>query len=240
MKAIDLNKNSSLIIYEIDSISDEMPSFRDEIRRISASVNQYPGEYLDKWVALSKIVIFLNVDGNNVGFSMAGFVGGSRNVLYFPATMLGPDYQNQGYASKFWTLSIKELVKVNLFNFLKPLYVMFRTQNPKLYSILNKKLDVFPSINGKVLGRREKALILASAKVLWPKKDIDIEKMIINNAYTETPELIFKPDQISWSGVKPIDSFFEESLHLSKMGIGAFVVVAKIRMAVMLYFARVS
>ena len=229
MKEVRIDKATTVLIYSKEDIFEDILYHKKTMDLICNKVGQYPGDYLDKWLGLSDNILFLKYKKNIIGFSMLGRIGEEQNFYYFPATMILSEFQNKGYAKKLWVIALDSLISNNLKDLLSPVYVLFRTQNPKLYAILSKKIKVYPNLKGKKPKAYELRKILKSANLLWPGKKIDKKYMRIIDAYKETPDLVFNPDQISWSGDDKIDSFFKSKLNLLDRGLNAFLVVGKVK-----------
>lgn len=220
------------------ALEKDMPDYINILHRISNETGFHPGiSSIERWLELSDTISVVYVDGEPVGFSTAGKLFPNENLIYIAATMVSEKYQNNGFSSKLWMDSFKGSLKTNIRCWLKPVYFTFRTQNPKLYSILQKKIDVFPNLQNKELNDYEKKMVKMAATTVWPNQEFDVSEMIMFNAFKETPEFLPDVTQINWSGNKQVDDFFENKLKLSKKGLDIFMILGKIRFGFMLFFA---
>lgn len=225
-------KSYSISVVNKKELQEDYGNYKKLVLEISARANQYPEKYVDRWLELSDLLIIVMKEEEPIAFSIAGLLMSDEAVMYFPATMVANEYQKNGIAGFLWKKTIKELSKiiVNPVNCLKPAYIVFRTQNPHLYEILSKKLELFPKLNkANNLRNKEIELIKKCSDLLWPKKVIDLERLIIRDAYKESPDLVFAPEKINWADSEEINAFFEKTLKLSKKGIDAFLIFGKIK-----------
>lgn len=239
--AVKIKRNNfSLVSYDKSQLEREYELIRSVILTISKAANQFPEKYVDRWLELSDTCLILYKDELPVAFSLAAVLVIDR-VLYFPATMVSEKYQKSGIASYLWKALIKLYVRrlVSSQNFFRPLYLIFRTQNPRLYEILKEKIIIYPKINEKNnLNEEERSLIISSANILWPKKKIELENLIIKDAYKESPDLVFEPEKIDWAEDKLVNEFFEKRLKIKERGMDAFLIFGKIRFRGVLKFVR--
>ena len=232
-------KSYVLKTYNLASLEKEIPDYNKVLEKISKDAGSDPsGGILERWLELSDTISLVYVDGEYVGFSTAGQISPDKNLIYVASTMISEKYQNKGFASKLWMSSFKGALKLNINSLFKPVYFIFRTQNPKLYSILQRKTEIYPNFQNKQLKSSEKNMVIKASNFIWPNKELNVSEMILIDSCSEYPWLLPEISQINWSGNKQIDDFFESNLKLTKKGLDDFVVLGKIKFGFMLYFAR--
>lgn len=235
-----MGKNEFTIkTYNKSSIADEFPDYKDALTEISNHAGFNPnGSFLDRWIELSDIISIVFVEGKPVGFSTAGKILPDKNLIYIAATMVSEKYQNRGFSSKLWLDSFKKALSKDIRCWLKPVYFIFRTQNPKLYSILNKKIAIYPNLNNKQLNKEEKEMVIQAADIIWPNQELNVSEMIMPDAFKNTPWFLPDVDQINWSGNNQVDAFFERKLQLKEHGLDIFLILGKIRLGLFMFFVK--
>lgn len=211
--------------------------YENIVSDITEESGQSVGEYVKNWFSVSeKLLIFREKDKNEAkGFIIFGFF--EKDIMFIPALMVAKEYQDKKISSKLTKKAIKISILDNFYKFfikkrnLFKFYILFRTQNPKLFKIVSKKINVFPSSDPSdflFLNDKLKNKIKTLVNKLWPQGEFDEISFVLNNAYINTPGLIIKPADVSWSGDKKIDTFMDENLGLSNFSKHSLIVVGEI------------
>lgn len=228
-----------IFVYWKNNIEDELPNYKKILESISNEAHFHPsGGVLERWLELSDLITICYFENEPIAFSTAGKLFSKDDLFYVPATMVSEKFQNKGLSSKLWLFSFRSILPKNLTYSFKPIYFIFRTPSPKLYSILCKKIEVYPNLKNKQPTESEKNLVSKASEIIWPNQHLNISEMIISNSYANTPWLLPEVGQINWSGNKEIDEFFERKLKLTQNSYDAFVILGKIRYGFLTLFAK--
>ena len=150
--------------------------------------------------------------------------------------MLDPDIQKRGVMSILSKSIVKDYFfwrikqsKYNPFTFLSPIYIIFRTDNPTLYKILHSKLDIYPKPDGTLPRlKKEIEMVVDFVKNIWPKTKFNKDLFVLEKAFADHPELMYKNETVPWSGSKEIDELFSTNLKFRELAGHAQLVLGKI------------
>lgn len=232
-------------IFKIEIISNAKIKLKDiktealnDLRGICKQAGQDPEDHVINYFNLADLLMLVRVDGNLCGFAVAHYV--EDNIVHIPVTMINPNYQRMGLATFINTFIFKRFIlrkikksKFQIWNWLEPIYLIFRTQNPNIYTTLNKRIKVFPSIidsrDRKVIPTLEEiALAKRCAEKFWPSCEFSPGTFVLKGAYFSNPRLMIDPENIPWSKNKEVNNFFEKELGLTTRGGHALLIMGKI------------
>jgi hypothetical protein len=125
----------------------------------------------------------------------------------------------------------KRLKQVNLkiWQWMKPIYVVFRTPNPTMYKIVSSKIDVFPSVDRRTPTARELAIATKIAGTLCPGYRFNPENFVNERIGSAVSNLVYRPSQIPWSDDAGINELFNDRLELTRGMDKDLMVVGNIR-----------
>lgn len=213
--------------------SNELKKYKDIVREVAEKSGQHVGEYVNFWFESSeKLFLYRDKNTNKAeAFIIFGFL--DKIFLIIPALMVSQEYQDKKISSELIRSASKDVIKERFFKLRNPFifYIIFRTQNPKLYSIVSRKADLFPSPENSLqvtdfIKHKVKKII----HNFWPDGEFDENNFVLRNAYINTPNLIISPEQIKWSGNKKIDDFIDRSINLSHSAPHALVVLGRVNL----------
>jgi len=205
----------------------------NDIRQITIKAWGDPKDAVEKWVSFSEIIITVKLKNELHGFSLAGNI--EENVIFFPATIILPESHNKGLAKVMWVTIIKFFLekRIRKYNFriweyFSQIYIVFLTPNPTLYEIISKRIDLVPSINGRLASAMELSIAEKAARICSPGFKFNTSTFVNEKVDIEHPELIYKTENIPWASDPRINNFFENHLKLSKQEGNNFVIVGKL------------
>lgn len=240
-KIIEYKHKNTENIYEIEVIgeaSDKLLNIKDKVlsdlRYISKEAGQDPEDYVSSWFKLASLLILVRSNDKLCGFAIA--YHDKPNLIHFPVVMIVPEHQNLGLSNFITALAIKnflfqriKIMKYKVWDYLKPVYFVFRTQNPILYTMLSRKVSVFPSIiKNKIPSEKEIKLAQYCAKKFWSNCDFDAHTFVLKGAYTSNPKLMFDPKNIPWSKNSKVNKYFEKNLGLTNKAGHALLTLGKV------------
>ena len=223
-----------------DEIKNEYQRIEREITPIVKKIGINAGDYIHHWIGNADTVFLISQNKKTLGFLTAMYY--SDQIIYIPILMLDPDIQKKGIMSILSKFAIKNYFiwrikqcKYNPFIFLFPIYIIFRTENPTLYKILQSKINVYPRPDGTLPKlKHEIRMVLDFVKNIWPNSIFDEKKFILKNEFNDQSD--FFKNGIPWSRNKEVDEFMEKRLNLTKFEGNALVVLVKINLKSMLKF----
>ena len=232
---IKLRNDEDIEIIKIDNLTpSEKKDYAGSLIEISKLAGQDPKDHVYDWLDVTDLLIFAKSKNNNsaVGFSSIGFL--DNNVLHIAATMIIPEYQKKGIVTILTKTAIKYFFinKRGILEFWKPVYVLFRTQNPLVYfDFYRRNLPIYPNPK-KEFKPDEKIIEIAkkNSKKLWPYAEFDDETFVLKGAYKLHPFLIINPENISWSKNESVNNFFRDRLNIDEKSEDALVTVIKVKL----------
>ena len=215
-----------------DEIKNEYQRIEREITPIVKKIGIDAGDYIHHWLGNADNVALVSQDEKTLGFATAMYY--SDKILYIPTLMLDPDIQKRGVMSILARQIIKDYfiwrLKNNLLNLIRPIYIIFRTDNPTLYKILHSKLEIYPKPDGTLPKLKHEIQMVADfVKRIWPKTSFNQEKFILEKAFLDHPELMYKHETVPWSGTKEIDELFSTNLKFRELTGHAQIVLGKLQ-----------
>ncbi len=213
------------------------------VKDIACKANQNPGEEgVLMWLSYSDYLLLAkNQEENVVGFMLYAFW--KKKIIYIVSAMILPEYQQRGIL-KILTKRIISSCLVrrffcDFFNVLSPVYLFFKTQNPRVYAALYKKVELYPSIGDNVsFSPQILEYIREQIKKHWPKAIFDEEKFILKNVLINQPFLAYDPQDVPWSIYSEVNNLFIKNLNFKeKKSMHDQVVLAKFNIK-KLFFSR--
>ncbi|MDD4874817.1 MAG: hypothetical protein PHI77_00210 [Candidatus Pacebacteria bacterium] len=190
-------------------------------------------------------MIFILRDKNKkpVAFSANKFI--DEKLIIFLSTMVLPEFQGYGIAKKMQKIAgqkfLRDQILKNSLKFwknFKSLYFAYRTPNPRLIKAVQKYNLALPIDNSKKISDKEKIIAKKVAEIFSPNLEFEEKNFVIKSALLKTnPELIYKKDQIPWSGDEKIDKFCENHLDYKNQKGNLFVIVGHINFFQKIFFA---
>jgi hypothetical protein len=229
MKA-SLNNIEKVKISSLSLIEKE--NYQKILKKIAKEAGQPVGKHVKNWFNAGEYVLIYKreYDKEPVAFIVFGFF--EKHFLIFSSLMIAKSEQGKKISTKLIKKAIKISILNNFLNFKKGnpfiFYILFRTQNPKLYKIISDKIKIFPF--PKKFFIPDKSVIDGIRKIskdLWPQAYFNEDTFVLENAYIKTPELIIKPSEIEWSGDKETDKFIDNKIGLSNYSYHALIVVSR-------------
>src|SRR3989344_3375423 len=162
-----------LEIFQVkDEIKKEYQRIEQEITPVVKKIGIDAGDYIHHWLGNADSVALASQDNKTLGFVTAMYY--SDKILYIPTLMLDPDIQKRGVMSILAKQTVKDYfvwrLTRNLLNSIKPIYIIFRTDNPPLYKMLHSKLDIYPNPDGALPKFKHEIKMVADfVKRIWPK-----------------------------------------------------------------------
>ena len=206
----------------------------NDIRMITKKAWADPRDLAEKWFKVSNILV-LAYDQNSIcGFALGSYV--DDEVLFLPATMTTSIAQFRGLAVflnnaiiKSFFLHIISSGKRDSSKANEPIYVVFWTPSPLMYSIVAKHMELFPSPTRSVPTDKEREAVAKAIKKYscFMPVNFDDKRFVDIGCDLNYPELVYDRDKIPWARDKKINDFFENNLELTKKTGNNFVVVGK-------------
>lgn len=237
-RKIETLKNGKKIIFiTIDSLSEsEKKKYAACLTDISKRAGQDPGDHVFDWLYVADLIIFVMSEDNNDYVAFSVICIPEDNILHIAATMVIPEYQNSGLGTlltrKAITYFYFRKIKRNFINFLRiwtSKYILFRTQNPSVYSrFYEKKLIIYPSVDNNKPRKDIINIVSRVSKKIWPYAEFDEETFVLRDAYKLHPFLIIDPGNIPWSKNEKIDFLFKDSLKLDRRSKDALIIIIEL------------
>lgn len=213
------------------------------IREATKKIWGDPRDAANKWVRLSNFVILVKDRGEIVGFVMAGNI--DSNTIFFPATMIVAEMQSKGIAALMWAILLKKFyrerfkaIKWRLWKLFVPINFVFLTPNPRIYEIISRKIDLFPSIFRRKPTPLEINIAQQAAQLCSPGYNFNPTTFVNESVDLLHPDLMYDANKIPWAKDEKINKLFEENLQLTKKKGHNFVVVGKVTMLQVFLFYR--
>jgi len=191
-----------------------------------------PGDLAKKWFYMADILAIARREGRIKGYAIGKYI--RDTLFFFPVTMVLPQDRNKGLAMfmnytilrMLWRRRIKK-AKWRIWKWFQPLYITFRTYNPILYRAISKRIDVVPSVKGRIPSPQEVKIAREVANLSSPEYKFDPQTFVIEGALSSYPEL-FKNENVPWTSDRRVNEFFEKHLKLSEKKGNVFVVVGRV------------
>ncbi|MFH1281492.1 MAG: GNAT family N-acetyltransferase [Candidatus Omnitrophota bacterium] len=213
---------------QIISGNEKISRMKDKIISLAGILGDSRG-FSEKCLKHSDILAVAREDTDIIGFSLARNSVSSkiRGTMFF-ATRILPEYQNQRLGSALVSLILKEGIKKQGINLLKPYYFVTGTAHPIVYAAFSRKLKLIPSIYGNLRPSRiDKEVARVFAETFSPELYFDPDNFIIRKAFSDSAEF-FEKDRIPWAKEESVNNFFEKRLNLGKKEGNMLVILAKI------------
>jgi hypothetical protein len=210
-------------LYISDNLTDILVSIKD----ITRSGWGEPGCLAEKWVDLIDVLIFVKENDIAKGFVIAKLL--SDDLVALVATVLTRDKQSSGLGTLLNSFALRDLcfkrIKKNYLKLFSPLYFVFRTPNPRLFSIAVNNLRVYPNLKGCPPSNKQIKAFEYFVRIMSPDAPVDRVDFIAKNSLRCFPDLIYSPDAIPWSSDSKVNDFFREKVRLPEQEGNTVVVV---------------
>lgn len=187
-----------------------------------------PGDTVKVFLNTADILYIATVNGQIAGFASGEYF--DKNTLYLHATVVHKDFSGLGLYKILNNKVINKYALIHPKNLLMGFYCVFRTSNPSLYERVYKIFPLYPDFQNN---RKPNSFELETFKKICSHanpNDIDIEKFVEKNAYTNSTGLIRNPDDIPFAYNTKINEFFEKRLNLSKMEGNGLICIGRINL----------
>ena len=185
-----------------------------------------------RWLELADILLFVKKDEKLIAFSSNKFF--SDDLIIFLSTMVLPEYQSLGIAKRLQKIAVgyftKQQISRNGIKFWKnfsSLYFAYRTPNPRAVNAARNHNLSLP-FNGREPLEKEREMAKKVADIFSPTCHFDCEHFVIEGAFTNSPELIYKEDAIPWSGNAIVDDYCAACLDYKNKKGNLLVIVGRI------------
>ncbi len=200
------------------------------IREVTRDGWGEPGELVLKWFELIDILIFAKENDIIKGFVIAKFL--SDDVISIVATVVSKEKQATGLGSLLNTLVLLELsfsrIKRNYLKLFSPISFVFRTPNPKLFSIALRNLNIYPDLKGHPPNEKQVNIFNDFIKTMSPDSIVDQSNFVTMHSLKRYPDLIYSLETIPWSDNSKVNNFFIDKVRLLEREGNTLVVVGRI------------
>jgi hypothetical protein len=211
-------------------ISENRSDIIVSIKDITRSGWGDPGNLAEKWVDLIDILIFVKESGVAKGFVIAKCL--SDDLVALVATVITQDKQLSGLGTLLNSIALRDIcfnrIKKNYLKLFAPLYFVFRTPNPRLFSIAVNKLRVYPNLKGYPPSKKQIEAFDYFVRIMSPDATVDRVDFIAKNSLRCFPNLIYSKNTIPWSNDSKINDFFRDKVRLLEREGNTVVVVGSI------------
>lgn len=187
-----------------------------------------------KWFDLADVLILVRNNRKLVAFAADRFVKqgeAEERIIIALSSMVLPEYQNIGLSKRLQKITVKKFIRHNIklsgwhfWKFFRKIFFAYRTANPRLIKAALRYNPAL-SISERKVTEAERRVGKIVAKLFSPNKKFNESEFIIENAFEDNPQLIYKKNNIPWSGDRKIDLFCEQMLGFKKKKGHLFVVV---------------
>lgn len=205
-----------LLPFDSRKVNKEINKLSKAVAKVISNLHMKPGAYLEDWFYNSDFFFILKYKKRVAGFFAYKLI--TPGNVFISTMMFDNDFQGSGLMNKCTKIIVKDAVfrqmRHSLFSLFRATYIMFRTDNPKLYEILlRKKLSIWPNLHQKFIPKKIVRRAVKVSSLLWPHKELDKSRLVLKEAFKESPELMYRGENIPWSSDDTVNDLFRKNIY---------------------------